>query len=168
MKGRSLIAFPFAVLCLLSACSPQPEAPAPEPEEIHAPPELTVCFDQGNCTALRGGWSWTVREGENQYSSTIADSLHPLESQDLTPTLTTAETEITLSFRMEPDTITAQCWPESAWGNQDAQSQEAAVEGNLLTLNPGDYLYDVHAAWNAMPDYEGECSYSFFVRYTPN
>ena len=146
----------------------QPEAPAPEESGVTAPPELTVTGGDASCTALRGGWSWTIQEGEDQYSSTISDSAHPLSFQDLTPSLNTAGPDVALSFPMEPDTLTVQCWPESAWGNVDANSAQAAVEGDLLTLKPGGWIYEVCAGWDAMPDYEGECRYSFFVRQEGN
>ena len=162
MKHRLLPAL-AAVLGLLSACAAQPEAPEPLPEST-APPDLTVIAGEERCTALRGGWSWTVRVGEEQYSGTIADSAHPLDYQDLTPSLNTTEPDVTLSFPVEPDTLTAQCWPERAWGNMDVQSEAVTVEESLLTLKPGGYLYEVCAAWDAMPEYEGECRYSFFVR----
>ena len=169
MKYIAFLRLTLAVsLCLLPACSAQPEAPAPEESGVIAPPELTVTDGDTSCTALRGGWSWTIQEGEDQYSSTISDSAHPLSFQDLTPSFNTAGPDVALSFPMEPDTLTVQCWPESAWGNVDAKSAQAAVEGDLLTLKPGGWIYEVCAGWDAMPDYEGECRYSFFVRQEGN
>ena len=163
MSSRNTLFFSLAaVLGLLSACSPQPEAPAPE-TALTAPPELTVTVGTQSCTALRGSWSWTVREGEDQYSSTISDSAHPLECREMTPQLTTAEPQAHLSFPLEPDTLTAQCWPESAWGDEYAQGEAAAVEGYALTLNPGGWIYEVRAGWDRMPDFEGTSSYTVFI-----
>ena len=63
MSSRNTLFFTLAaVLSLLSACSPQPEAPAPE-TALTAPPELTVTAGNQSCTALRGGWSWTCPGG---------------------------------------------------------------------------------------------------------
>ena len=57
MSHRNTFFFTLAaVLGLLSACSPQLEAPAPE-TALTAPPELTVTAGNQSCTALRGGWS---------------------------------------------------------------------------------------------------------------
>ena len=112
-----------AALCLLSACGAQPEAPEPM-EFPEAPPELTVTAGEASCTALRGGWSWTVREGNDQYSGTISDNVHPLECREMTPQLTAAESQALLSFPLEPDALTAQCWPESSWGDVSAQGEE--------------------------------------------
>lgn len=164
MSHRNTFFFTLAaVLSLLSACSPQPEAPAPE-TALTAPPELTVTAGNQSCTALRGGWSWTVREGNDQYSGTISDSVHPLECREMTPQLTTAESQALLSFPLEPDTLTAQCWPESAWGDVSAQGEEAAVEGDTLTLNPGGWIYEIRAGWDRMPDFEGNSSYTVLIR----
>lgn len=150
-------------LCLLSACGAQLEAPEPM-EFPEAPPELTVTAGEASCTALRGGWSWTVREGNDQYSGTISDSVHPLECREMTPQLTTAESQALLSFPLEPDTLTAQCWPESAWGDEYAQGEAAAVEGDALTLNPGGWIYEIRAGWDRMPDFEGNSSYTVLIR----
>ena len=116
MSSRNTLFFTLAaVLSLLSACSPQPEAPAPE----------------------------TCRE--------------------MTPQLTAAGPQALLSFPLEPDTLTAQCWPESAWGDEYAQGEAAAVEGDALTLNPGSWIYEVRAGWDRMPDFEGTSSYTVFI-----
>ena len=163
MSSRNTLFFSLAaVLGLLSACSPQPRAPAPE-TALTAPPELTVTVGTQSCTALRGSWSWTVREGEDQYSGTISDSAHPLECREMTPQLTAAVPQALLSFPLEPDTLTAQCWPESAWGDEYAQGETAAVEGDALTLNPGGWIYEVRAGWVRMPDFEGTSSYTVFI-----
>ena len=59
MSHRNTFFFTLAaVLSLLSACSPQPEAPAPE-TALTAPPELR----NQSCTALRGGWIYEIRAG---------------------------------------------------------------------------------------------------------
>ena len=162
MKHRLFPAL-AAVLGLLSACAAQPEAPEPLPEST-APPDLTIIAGEERCTALRGGWSWTIREGEDQYSSTISDSAHPLDCQEMTPQLTAAESQALLSFPLEPDALTAQCWPESSWGDVSAQGEEAAVEGDALTLNPGGWIYEIRASWDRMPDFEGNSSYTVLIR----
>ena len=162
MKHRLFPAL-AAVLGLLSACAAQPEAPEPLPEST-APPDLTVIAGEERCTALRGGWSWTIREGEDQYSSTISDSAHPLDCQEMTPQLTAAESQALLSFPLESDALTAQCWPESSWGDVSAQGEEAAVEGDALTLNPGGWIYEIRASWDRMPDFEGNSSYTVLIR----
>ena len=82
----------------------------------------------------------------------------------MTPQLTTAESQALLSFPLEPDTLTAQCWPESAWGDVSAQGEEAAVEGDALTLNPGGWIYEIRAGWDRMPDFEGNSSYTVLIR----
>ena len=88
MSRRNTLFFTLAaVLGLLSACAAPPEA------ALTAPPELTVTAGDQSCTALRGGWSWTIREGEDQYSSTISDSAHPLDCQELLTCLETTEPE---------------------------------------------------------------------------
>ena len=50
MSHRNTFFFTLAaILSLLSACSPQPEAPAPE-TALTAPPEMTVTAGNQSCT----------------------------------------------------------------------------------------------------------------------
>ncbi len=72
MSHRNTFFFTLAaVLGLLSACSPQPEAPAPE-TALTAPPELTVTAGDQSCTALRGGWDRMPDfEGNSSYTVLI-------------------------------------------------------------------------------------------------
>ena len=72
MSHRNTFFFALAaVLGLLSAWSPQPEAPAPE-TALTAPPELTVTAGNQSCTALRGGWDRRPDfEGNSSYTVLI-------------------------------------------------------------------------------------------------
>lgn len=72
MSHRNTFFFPLAaILSLLAACSPQPEAPAPE-TALTAPPELTVTAGDQSCTALRGGWDRMPDfEGNSSYTVLI-------------------------------------------------------------------------------------------------
>ena len=166
MKCR-LSAVLIAALCLLSACTSGPEASTSPADLPTAPPELTVTVGEENCTALRGGWSWTYDLGNGTYSGAIADSVHPLDCQELTPQLTASEGQAVLSFSLEPDTITAHCWPGSVWEEEDPPSEEAQAEDGVLTLRPGVWLYEVRAEWDHAPEYWGDASYSFLADYTP-
>ena len=67
---------------------------------------------------------------------------------------------------LEPDTLTAQCWPESAWGDVSALGEEAAVEGDALTLNPGGWIYEISAEWDSSEAWGGQAVY-FFYGETP-
>ena len=72
MSHRNTFFFTLAaILSLLSACSPQSEAPAPE-TALTAPPELTVTVGTQSCTALRGGWDRMPDfEGNSSYTVLI-------------------------------------------------------------------------------------------------
>ena len=72
MSHRNIFFFTLAaILSLLSACSPQPAAPAPE-TALTAPPELTVTAGNQSCTALRGGWDRMPDfEGNSSYTVLI-------------------------------------------------------------------------------------------------
>ena len=72
MSHRNTFFFTLAaILGLLAACAPQPEAPAPE-TALTAPPELTVTAGNQSCTALRAGWDRMPDfEGNSSYTVLI-------------------------------------------------------------------------------------------------
>ena len=166
MKHNAFLCLTLAVsLCLLPACSAQPEAPAPEESGVTAPPELTVTGGDASCTALRGGWSWTIQEGEDQYSSTISDSAHPLSFQDLTPSLNTAGPDVALSFPMEPDTLTVQCWPDTCWGEPTSAGEALPVEDGVFPLKEGGWIYEIQARWDGGNGSGGTAGYAVYLVY---
>ena len=72
MSHRNTFFFTLAaILGLLAACAPQPEAPAPE-TALTAPPEPTVTAGRPSCTALSGVWDRMPDfEGNSSYTVLI-------------------------------------------------------------------------------------------------
>ena len=80
---------------------------------------------------------------------------------------TSSQTVAVLRFAEAPDEIlNARCWSEADLGSPDAVGQPVVLRGNEIELQPGGYIYEVHAAWAPESGYGGTASYSFYVKST--
>lgn len=127
------------------------------------PPALTVVSDQTACGALLGAYSWQKNNGDGTVTATEADSAHPLDCKDLLPLLETTEGTATLRFSWEPDAVSVRCWSDEHWADASAESEDVEVSGNVMTLKPGAYIYEITARWNTNNEYGGTASYSAYL-----
>lgn len=127
------------------------------------PPALTVVSDQTACGALLGTYSWQKNNGDGTVTATEADSAHPLDCKDLLPLLETTEGTATLRFSWEPDAVSVRCWSDERWADASAESEDVEVSGNVMTLKPGAYIYEITARWNTNNEYGGTASYSAYL-----
>ncbi len=132
---------------------------------LEEPPVLLVISDNTATETLLGAYSWQKKGMDGKSISMNADSAHPLECKErLSHPYTTPETTAVLRFQEEPDAIlSAKCWSDAHWGELSADSEEAEVNGNVLTLKPGGYIYEVTADWNTEHGYGGRASYVFYL-----
>ncbi len=127
------------------------------------PPALTVVSDQTACGALLGAYSWQKNNGDGTVTATEADSAHPLDCKDLLPLLETSEPTAVLEFSWEPDIVKVRCFNDEHWGNTDAESEDVTVNGNVMTLKPGAYIYEITAEWGTESGYGGTVTYSAYL-----
>lgn len=115
------------------------------------------------CGALLGAYSWQKNNGDGTVTATEADSAHPLDCKDLLPLLETTEGTATLRFSWEPDAVSVRCWSDEHWADASAESEDVEVSGNVMTLKPGAYIYEITARWNTNNEYGGTASYSAYL-----
>ena len=142
------------------------------------PPILRIATKEVSVYALRGTMSWIYPDENGEMTGIMGDSQHPLLKQEITPTLVLMPTYFSafdpLSVRLQfgeepteivPDEIFVRCWPEEAWGNTDAESEEIEATINdgsiFIQLKDGNYIYEVFATWNDSGTHSGTVSYSF-------
>ena len=130
---------------------------------VTEPPVLTVRAGETAVEADQGSLTWEYDWGKDSSSKENVTTSHPLERQEFIPTLTTAETAVTLSFSEECDSFTVRCWPDAYWDQPETAAEEAAAEENVLTLLPGGYVYEVTAQWSSAATHRGTVSYAFHV-----
>lgn len=147
-------------LSLLSACG----ASAGEP------PVLQV---NGMEEALRGSYNWNTESLLSGRMGVSSDAPHPLDRVESMPVVIYPEDgEISLSWKIEPDSVSVRYWT-SEFLNEDAalESEVAAItadyDGSVFTL-PQEGLpcvVDVHAEWGdgILKTSSGACGYCFLV-----
>ena len=104
----------------------------------------------------------------NSYANELLNSgtAHPLDCEELlSPPYETPEATATLSFTEEPDTIlSVKCWSDEYWGKPTTNSEDVTMTGNVLTLKPGGYIYEIIADWNTQNGYGGTASYFIYLK----
>lgn len=150
------------------------------------PPILTVVCNETSVEALKGGYSWIIKNKDGTATAMIADSAHPLTCKDLMQPLAVSSASLSdtdaliayLQFESAPDTVLIRCWNETYWGQSDACgsgealtaaiTEEALADGRLdpeikFTLKDGNYIYEIIAEWNRSNQFSGTAYYSFYT-----
>lgn len=118
-----------------------------ESGELAQPPALAV----GSLTIASGNYTWTVQQDDGTARTVTACGAHPLDDMESLPTLNADGQYVTLDWAADLESVTVRCWPVG-----QEQEQEAALDGRTLSLQPGDWVYEVNAQFS-----QGEASYAF-------
>lgn len=115
------------------------------------PPDLKVLVDGIEIAALRGGYSWSYfDEEENAMVSMEAESLSPLEiAENQKAPSVNADAEIELNFEKEPKSYKVQIWDETG-------AAKGSYPKIVLNESNGKSIYQVLAHWE-----QGTVSYVF-------
>ena len=154
--------------------------------DFFQPPLLWARCDFRDVPAERTTYTWASRTdpGEDGKSFVIADGIHPLqmldeESVSLTPLPVPPGGEIELDFQLPPDELTVRCWSEETaravfedpalFSASVEQGVELTVtEGRIAPPGPGNYIYEVRAAWTDDAGYGGTADYGFYTAGIPD
>lgn len=155
---KKLLALLLAAACLLglTACG----------EKSEEPPELRLAWINGEATALRGGYDWSVQTGLGTASSTIACGAHPLQCKDLLGAAPAVPAGVvSLNFAVKPDRISSvRCWSDQYLdGDPDTPGEEPKIDNFELYLKEGGWIYALTACWED----RGSCEYIFYLTFTP-
>lgn len=129
------------------AAAPASGSVGMESGQLSQPPVLTV----GGLTISSGNYTWTTQQDDGTARTVTACGAHPLEDIENLPILNADGPCVTLDWAEALESVTVRCWPVG----QD-QEQEAALDGHTLSLQPGDWVYEVNAIFS-----QGEASYAF-------
>lgn len=132
------------------------EAPAPasggigmDQGERSEPPVLVI----DHVTLTSGNYTWTVQQEGGTARTVTACGAHPMDDLENLPMLCGGSQDITLDWPAAPDSVTVRCWQV---GQDQSQEQEAVLDGNTLSSQPGDWVYEVCAKFE-----QGEATYAF-------
>lgn len=133
---------------------------------LEEPPRLDVISDETCIGTLLGAYSWQRKNIDGTVTGVEVDSAHPLNCKEQLELFETTEAAATLRFMEEPDTIlNVCCWSDEHWSDPAADSENASVNGNVIELKPGGYIYEVTAEWNTEKSgYGGIAHYSIYIK----
>ena len=180
MKRLLSISLAVILICSMSACQPaqnpesglsqmnHPGSNGASKPSSKKPPALTILDASGQSVeAVKGTYSWMYDTGNGLWTGVEADCAHPLDCQEFLIPMETASDTVTLSFDVEPQDITVQCWRDVHFGNADASGEYIPIDGNNLELKPGAYIYEICANWTGENlAAAGTAHYSFYVIWT--
>lgn len=185
MRNTRMFFLALAFLLSLAGCSRSSTADGSEPTDPiwDSPPALTVTCGESQTQALKGTCSWTWLNADGTSTSIASDSLHPLQAREyMTPLYLPAPLSdadpLTADLRFEaaPDQVSIRRWSGNDWDRIDAQSEvvEVSVDDEKssedrsfkISLEDGQYVYEVTAEWNHEEQYGGTASYSFYTLST--
>lgn len=165
----------FMSLCLLTGCTASAgEIPEAELQEMittgdftdrSQPPALHVTSRNTYTQGLAGTCSWEWRNTFGIWQAMFRDSMHPLSCRDLLEEMHAGEKEAVLVFGAVPDQLVVRCWPDSQWGNPDAEPITIPVDGQTIALLEGGYIYEVMARWDKTEyrRFAGRAWYCFYA-----
>lgn len=132
---------------------------------LDEPPTLTVVSGQAEVSTLRGGYSWEKLNSDGTAEAVVVDSVHPLDCEERLTLLETDEPTATLNFAQQPDEIVSvRCWSDEYFGDTTAESEDTAVDGNVLTLKSGGYVYEITARWSTDGKSGGTAGYYVYIK----
>ena len=134
-------------------------------EKNNEPPTLGIEYSTGEVVSFtmvkRGTYQWTVDLGNGQMQTTHADSVGTLSMGDDLASIKLQQgyDEVKLIFSAKPENVTVQRWdakylePDDYTAAMNA-AEAVELEGDMLKLEEGSFVYEVYAEW--------EKGYSYF------
>ncbi len=126
------------------------------------PPTLTLSAGDAVLALTSGNYQWQVELEDGSVQEVIACGAAPTDDPDSLPRLETGQTAAALTFSAAPESLSVRCWRTADAQLDDAQEEttleETILEDDTLTLLPGDYIYEITAAWPS-----GSASFAFRI-----
>lgn len=135
------------------------------------PPALTLKLgtEIRDYAASSGSWFYYEPVANPVMQALIIDGVHPLLCAETLKRVDTTVSEAILEFEDMPDDISVRCWPDSMFGNPDAEAE--SWNGNRFTLKPaidGGYVYEITCTWNDNGGYyHGTATYYLYIACYP-
>jgi len=114
---------------------------------VSEPPALAI----GSVMLASGNYTWTIQQEDGTAQTVTACGAHPMDDPENLPMLCGDTQNVALDWPVAPESVTVRCWQVG----QD-QEQDAVLDGNTLSLQPGDWVYEVIASFD-----QGQASYAF-------
>lgn len=137
---------------------------AEEPVIYSAPPGAKLLHGNGSTPLYRAGYSWNYPNDDGTMAAVIACGLHALDCKDVIDPIYVSGDFVKLAFEDEPDSVSIQCWPDTAWNSNTAESENVISYGTAFDLKQGGYIYEITAQWNESEiEHYGSVSYYAYI-----
>ena len=152
-----------------------PEDPVPSGAIISVvydtPPSLLLTANGQSIIAWEGSYSWSYIDEKGESRTKSNSSSDPFGNIEIIKPWCInmlsydgpGEPVVTLSFALEPDTLTVSCIDISA---RDPKPQSVTVDGMGFELKNGEYIYKINAEWSSFANNYGSVEYAFFTGMT--
>ena len=131
---------------------------------LEEPPGLAVVSDSTSFSAILGSYSWQKRNIDGTSSAVSSDCAQPPTSAELLP-FETPDGTAELRFTEAPDRIlSVQRWRAADWDSASAKHEAVPVNGNHFALEPGGYIYEITAEWDAGNGWGGTADYFIHIQ----
>ena len=109
---------------------------------------------------------WTVTNQWGNSNSIIADTVHPLESQEtLTTVSLSSGAEVTLTFSKIPDSVTVTYWSADETDLENSTQVETSFLDNSFHFTvpeiTGQIVVLISGSWTSYDNVSGTVSYAF-------
>lgn len=132
--------------------------------EFTSPPAMRLLHSDGMADTQLGTYTWSYAQGDGTWTTVCADSAHPLQCEDLLEVISPGNSLVSVEFEDWPDSFIIRCWPDSEFGNPDAESGAVMFWNDYFQLRGGGYIYGVTAKWDDNgSSYYGEATYFFYA-----
>lgn len=135
------------------------------PHVFKEPPAAKLLHGNGSTPLVTAGRNWMYPNEDGTMAAVIVDHAHPLFCKDsLDPIYVTGD-YVKLAFEDDPDSISIQCWPDTAWNSNSAESENVNSYGTAFDLKQGGYIYEITAQWdeNEIEHYGSVSYYAYIV-----
>ena len=157
--------FALILVCmLLTGCAGAPaETEAPEiVAELTQVPYMVVTCGSDVFDVASENYSWTTPGPDGTVSAVFANGHHPLERYQTKEFRVVFDSLITLSFPVEPDSITVLRWAKDASVKEMERGEEVAPDGLTFTLEEGSWIYQITAVWEG-DTWSGNAEYQLYL-----
>ncbi len=155
--------FSILILCLtllLAGCGVSSQ------DVMDSIPALTLESGSNSTTLPSFGYEWTVTNQWGNSNSIIADTVHPLESQEtLTTVSLSSGAEVTLTFSKIPDSVTVTYWSADETDLENSTQVETSFLDNSFHFTvpeiTGQIVVLISGSWTSYDNVSGTVSYAF-------
>ena len=152
------------VCMVLTGCAakvPQTEPPTTVPELSQVPEMLVTCGNDEFYVASTNH-SWTAPGEDGEMFAVFANGHHPLERYMEKEFRTLTEDRVSLSFSVEPASITVVRWARDAGAKEMDRGESITLDSGSFVTETGSWIYQITVTWEG-DTWGGQAEYELYL-----